>query len=243
MNKLLILYRACGKELKPKEFKPQRVPYFNKFKTWKSFVDGGFYNNSNVDIMVIWDGPENQFADYIKNYQNLTFIPVNYKNNKGSLDYCFQILDKESLNYEFLSIMEEDHFYLPGSCNILFEGLNKFYPHFIALADHLDRYKSNNGDIINTDGVFITKNKHWRTAESTVFSVSFPTETFQKFKNNMIKYNDIGENAMHERDFFRYIISQGYRLFTPIPSMSTHAVISDLSPCIDWEKFANSIIL
>ncbi len=91
MNKLLILYRACGKELKKEEFKPQRVPYFSKLKTWASFVGGGFYNNENVDIKVIWDGPENWFADYIKNYQNLTFIPVNYKNNKGSLDYFFQI--------------------------------------------------------------------------------------------------------------------------------------------------------
>ena len=243
MNKLLVLYRACGKELKQEEFKPQRVSYFNKLKTWQSFINGGFYNNKDVDIKVIWDGPENWFTDHIKNRQNLTFVPVNYKSNKGSLDYCFQILNQESKNYEFGSIIEEDHFYLPGSCDVLFEGLNAFYPHFVALADHLDRYKINNGDIITTDGIFITKSKHWRTAESSVLSVSFPMETFQKFKNDMIHYNSKGVDAMHEREFFRSIIPKGYRLFTPIPAMSTHAVISDLSPCINWEKFVETIQL
>lgn len=242
MSKLLVLYRACGNESKREEFKPQRVPYFNKLKTWTSFINGGFYNNANVDIKVIWDGPENLFSDYIKKFQNITFVPVNYKSNKGSLGYCFDVIEQESKKYEFGAIIEEDHYYLPNSCNILFEGLYAFFPHFIALADHLDRYKLNNGDIIGTDGVFITKSTHWRTAESTVFSVSFPMNTFLKFKNDMVKYNNMGENAMHERDFFRYIISKSYRLFTPIPGMSTHAVTNDLSPCTDWEKFVNSIV-
>lgn len=243
MKKLLIIYRAYGGELIPKEFKPQRVPYFSKLKTWASFVGGGFYNHPDIDIKVVWDGPENWFSDYIKRYHNLTFIPVDYRSNKGSLNYCFDLFNQEKDNYLFGSIIEEDHWYLPGSAKVLFEGLEAFYPHFIALADHLDRYKKNNGDIITTDNIYITKTKHWRTAESTVFSVSFPMKTFKVFKDKMVEYNNMGENAMHERDFFRYIISKGYRLFTPIPAMSTHMVTSDLSPCIDWEKIVNDMVV
>ena len=243
MNKLLIIYRSYGGELAPAEFKPQRVPYFNKFKTFKSFIDAGFYNNPGVDIKIIWDGPENSFSEYIKTYKNLEFIPVNYRSNKGSLNYCFELTDKLSRNYKYVFFMEEDHLYLPNSHQVLVEGLEMFYPHFIALADHQHRYWSNNGDIIKPDDVYITKSRHWRIAESSVFSIAMPIETFQKFKNDMIKFNNDGENAMHERAFFRFIIHKNYRLLTPIPGLSTHLVTLDLSPCVDWEQVMNSITI
>jgi hypothetical protein len=241
MSKLLIIYRAYGGELLPVNFKPLRVPYFSKLKTFKSFVNA-FYNKPEVDIKVVWDGPENSLSNVIKQYQNIEFIPVTYQSNKGSLDYCFKLADQLSQNYSFIYFMEDDHAYLPGSYDVLMEGLKSFYPHLISLADHQHRYWSNNGDIIKPDDVYAIRLKHWRVAESTVFSVAMPSETFQKFKNNMIDYNNMGENAMHEREFFRYVIKQGYRLFTPIPGMSAHMVTSDLSPCIDWEKFMNSIV-
>lgn len=241
MKELLVLYRACGLEIKREDYKPLRVPYFSKYKTFKSFAQAGF-NNQNTNIIVLWDGPENEFSEYIQKNYSGEFVTLDFKSNKKSLDYCFQIIHQLVDKYTYFFIVEEDHFYLPGSHDILIEGLRKFSPHFIALGDNIQRYWDNNGDVIRTDDyIGLTKSKHWRVAESYMMSVAFCSHTFRIFKDDMVSYNVKGENAMHEREFFRSIIPKGFRLFTPMPALSTHAITVDLSPCVDWEGFANKI--
>jgi hypothetical protein len=235
MKNLLSIYRACGNEIDPSTYRSGRPKYFSKFKSWDSF-----YNSFSPisDVHVVWDGPQNELFEHIQKY-GVKIEIIDSKSNQGSLNQCFLVADKEKGDYENLFFSEDDHFYLPNAGSVLLEGLEKFYQHFIATGDHPDRYRKNNGDIIQVDEIFVTPRSHWRIAESYVFSFGVSAVTFDVFRKALFFYNDSGAGAVRDRDFFRYIITCGYRLFTPIPACSTHMIINDLSPVIDWEAEVN----
>ncbi len=239
-NELLVIYRACGNELLPQNFKNGRPIWFNKFKSWKSFFDS-FGCKPNINIHVVWDGDENELLQYIEQNAALTIHKIQERSNQGSLRYVLNLAYSLKNNYKYCYLSEDDHVYVENSNIILLEGLRAFHPYFVTTGDHLHRYLPNNGDIITTDNNYITKNSYWRTSESYVFSFGFSMETLEKFYEKLHYYNDSGKGAVRDRDFFRMLISVGYRLFSPIPSYSTHAIITDLSPVRNWDKIVNQI--
>lgn len=244
MKELAVILRACGKEVETIT-NPLRPSWFSKLKCAASLIkpEYGGYLNSETDLYCIWDGDENTLSDYIKSFKDIVFIKVNYKSNQQSLNFAFELIESNCVSayYKYYAIAEDDHLYWPGAYNVLLEGLNNFSPHFITTKDHAHRYLLGNQDLIGTDGIWTTKSAHWRTSESSVFSFAFRPDTFANFKNDLRFYNDSGENAVRDRDFFRSIIPKKYRLFNPVPGFSTHCIKLDLSPVRNWYHYNSNI--
>ena len=239
MNNLLVIYRACNKELNG-EFNISRPSWFSKKKCWKSFYNE-FGNKPNVNIILVFDGNLNEeLAKYIKDDNIINFYYLDNVKNKESLIYCYNLANKSNFNYVFFA--EDDYLYLPDSYKIMMEGLESFgkQNQFITLYDHFNRYLPPNitGDVTTGhDYCLITKSTHWRSSDSTTGSVAITKELFDKIKDRLLFHN------IHDCAFYREMLNNGYRVFNCIPGKSTHVNHIYTSPLINWEKYNNSIIL
>ena len=231
------IYRACGTEIESTNYRPLRPPYFSKYKCANSFLspEVGNFKNDTSDVIVIWDGIKNNLYDYIQSLNPTRTITCDFKSNQLSLDYAFSLIKELINDYSFFFIAEDDHLYSKHSFSVLREGLEAFPDQFIALCDHADRYRPNNGDIIKGYGTYITNSTHWQIVESTLMSFGFSAQMFLDFEEDLRRFNLNGIGAPLDREFFRYIISKQKRLLTPIPGMSSHMITSDMVFPGYWE--------
>ncbi len=237
MNKLACVYRATSNELIEK--RPIRPPYFDKRKCWCSFYDS-FKNKA--DIYVLFDGEKSEFSDYIEQFEGVNLQFLYCRSNKGSLLASYNWA--RQLKNEFLNFQEDDYISLPNACDVLLEGLelSKDKKLIVTVFDHADRYKEGNNDVTwGQDHILLTKSKHWRTCESTCGSIAMIRPYFNDLYDLLVKFNEEGENAAKDREFYRSILKLGFRLISCLPACSSHMVISDMSPIIDWENFSNNI--
>ncbi len=239
MKNLVSVFRACGNETVPSKFRSCRPEWFDKFRCWKSFHD----SFSLSDIIVVWDGPRNALYDYISTFKSVNIYESRTNSNKGSLDYCLSFVNQLQDSYKFFYLIEDDHLHERNACKVLLEGLNKFSPNFVTTGDHLDRYRYNNGDIINSPEIYLTDSAHWKIVESYVFSFAFSSETLKKHYATMKHYNDSGDGAVADREFFRHMVGKQQYLLSPLPGLSTHCVKNDCVFLEKWKKVNDSICL
>jgi hypothetical protein len=223
--KMDIIYRCCESEVKP-PFKHIRPKWFNKIKCLETFLIS-IKNASDIinNVTFLHDGPTGELYNNIP--KDFKIECVDYRNNEKSLLRTFDIAD--SLNSDYIYFVEDDYLHLEKSIRIIYEGVKKLK--LVNGYDHLDRYIRD--DDLSKDKESITfleeTNCHWRTVESTCCTWACT--------RNM--WNDIKESAryykLEDRKFFRNLIKNGVRLWTPIPGVTTQ-VDDKLSPSIDWSK-------
>ena len=235
-NKLLIIYRACGKEMDSNSFNQSRPDWFSKKKCWESFYMQ-FGWEENTDIIVVFDGsPDEEFAKYLNSFDINGIKYLNNIGNKESLIYCYELAKKSEFDYVFFA--EDDYLYLPNSYNILIEGLNSI-DGFITLYGHLNRYldPKQTGDItFGQDYVLLSQSSFWRSEDSTTGSVAMSKEFFNLVIEDLIKFN------ISDCGFYReQLLKNNRRVFSPLPPKSTHVNKFFSSPLINWQKYNNSI--
>lgn len=246
MKKLAVIYRGCKSELLPHEFKSIRPPFFDKIKCASTLLSGrygGFAFDENIDVYVVWDGEECALSSYLKTYPIKNFVHIHEKSNQKSLLKCYELIEQLPHSYFFLT--EDDHCYLPGSKEALLEGLEFFGEHHvIALTDCVHRYVRPEDDITwGNDHILLTPRSHWRTAESAFYSFGLSKKIFNEIKDDLYHYCNIGENAPVDRELFRSLYKKNIRLMNPIPGLSTHVVLGDFTPLINWESYLESVLL
>lgn len=239
MNKLLtVFYRVCGSECDG-NLKPERPYWFDKRKCFKSFYNE-FGNRPDVEIKVLWDGPENHLADYIKNHAGIKYEKLNFCSNKKSLEYCYFIAQNEES--KFLFFLEDDYEFTPGSYQFLMEGV--FLKGLFTLYHHPDRITRKDDitkDRESIDGLYCG---YVRTAESTTQTFAINKKIFDdNFELFIECCNNTDNDSPNDRILFRRLIERGVRLWSSIDSYSTHCVQQYLGMYINWEKFNNSIVI
>jgi hypothetical protein len=227
---LTVIYRACHLEQSSETYNVVRPQWFDKKKCFKSLYDE-FGRKSK--IVVVWDGDAGLLLDYITGFK-VDIIERNYKSNKESLLYCYNLAEQFKTDIFFA---EDDYLFLPGCREIMEEGIARFG--IMTCYDSIDRYNF----IGKTDLTFgqehitIGSQCHFRTAESTTGSIGFSYEKYLRLKSDLIHFN------VNDRPFYRHILTKGFRLFSSIPGYMTHVNNDTFGALYDWEKFNNSIIL
>ncbi len=237
MKKYLAIYRACGSETE--SIKPFRPGWFNKLSCWNNFFA---IFKEWFDIAVIWDGDkDNQLYSEIAKASlrgEISLRRINYKNNQQSLLECYKLADELSNEYKGFYFIEDDYLHKFNAAKVLIEGLARF--NFVTLYDHMDRYLyPQNDTTFGQEYLSLTNSSHWRTVESTTCSVAMISPIFKIVKSLLIEYCNKGIGAPEDRSFYRFLVTNGLRLFSPIPGYSTHCVQGLLSPLVDWESLAN----
>lgn len=231
--KIATIYRACGKECDT--FRDTRPQYFSKFKCAASILSHQYGGFDASDVYLVWDGEPTALAHFIVNHGVKGFVKINCQNNHESYLHCLELIDKLKDQYTGFFLTEDDHLYLPKAFEVFTEGLATFPDDLVALGDHADRYKPENIDMPTRTDIKITKNRHWRAAESYVLSFGFNSRFWNTHRERFYHH------GLGDRAFFREMITLGRCLRTPMPAMSTHMVTGDLSPVVDWKSYSDSI--
>lgn len=116
---------------------------------------------------------------------------------------------------------ECDYLWLSSSGQKLLDALRKLP--YVSPYDHPDKYL-----LDKKVDIKLVNGKHWRSTPST-------TSTFATTRDNFLKQKDI---------FYKYGYLDKARweemgsdvLFTPIPTLATHCVTSQMAPGIDWKE-------
>jgi hypothetical protein len=223
--KLDIIYRCCEAEVNP-PFKWIRPPWFNKIKCLHTFLNSVELNKDIINkVVFLHDGAEGQLLNHIPSKFHIE--KVNFKNNEYSLLRTFDIAD--SLTSEVVYFVEDDYLHLPHSINYIFNGALTL--NLVNGYDHLDRYIRDDDLTKNKESITFLKetNCHWRTAESTCCTWASTREMWNLIKQSARHFK------LEDRKFFRNLIKNEIRLWTPMPGVTTQ-VDDKLSPGINWEN-------
>lgn len=219
-----VIYRCCESEVNP-PFKFIRPSWFNKLKCLDTFLKA-LDKSSNIisSVTFLHDGIKGELYNNIPKKYNIEC--VDYCNNEKSLLRTFDIAD--SLNGDSVYFVEDDYLHLENSINIIYEGVKKLK--LVNGYDHLDRYIRDDDVSKDKESVtFISEtNLHWRTAESTCCTWAATRDMWNLIKDSARHYK------LEDRKFFRNLIKNNIRLWTPIPGVTTQ-VDDKLSPGINWK--------
>lgn len=230
---MFIVYRAYAGETD--KAGPLRPDWFNKFKCWASF----WKEFSSCDVAVLWDGEcSGDFYDYIKS----TGVKVenhSQMGNRNSLLKTYELLKNSQDN--IVGAVEDDYLFLPGCLDVLMEGFEIGFP-MITLYEHPSRYLNPQEDhSYKKEEIYLGRNNYWRSVESTTGTCFFKKSIFDLLYQKLLHYN------INDRMFFRDVLQNNIRLFSPMPGWATHVCIDRginlMSPFTDWWLFNNSIVL
>jgi hypothetical protein len=236
LKKISIIYRACNRELNTGEFNISRPYWFCKKKCWRNFFNE-FGNRSDVEILVVFDGNENdELASYIRKYTN-NILYLNNVGNLNSLLFCYDTA--KTVDSEFIMFSEDDYLWLDKSCDILIEGLDKFKTHgSVSLYHHPDRIFRNDDITLGHEYITITNSCYWRTAESNTFTFGISKDIFLRYYQEFINCG-ISDRLL----FINLLKKYNFRHFVPISERvgATHVNRFFSTLFIDWERYNHSI--
>lgn len=236
--KSLIIYRCCDAELNVVEFKGVRPSWFNKLKCFRSYWDEYEKHKKDYDFLVVHDGDKKGFYEYITGKTN-NIVKINYKSNNRSLYETFDIAEQgfTGKNYKCVHFIEDDFLSRAGFLQTVQRGAEHFG--LVTGFDHLDRYKRSDDASFGKEYIAFLKstNCHWRTAESTTCTWSCSKDVWNIIQPVARKH------GLEDREFFRELINQKIRLWTPIPGYSTTLDVNTFSPGIDWKQVNDLITL
>ena len=237
-NELLVIYRACGNELLPQNFKNGRPSWFNKLNCYNSFYQCFV---RKADIHVVWDGDKNNgFYHYIKGFLHQTIHEIDARNNQKSLEYCYDLIGASSAKY--VNLAEDDYQWLAGSYEFMIDALKLGYDP-LTLYDHPDRYIQDGrgwyvgatDETLGRDYHGLTNRGFVRTIESTTCSFACSKKFFDTTKDALYHFNEIGHGAPEDRKYWRYINNNyPFRLWCANPGLICHLQLP-LTPHRDWE--------
>jgi hypothetical protein len=193
----LFLYYRISDKGNPKE----KLPNADKFSCLLNAIDefGLEY------FHIIADNCSQQTVEFIK--ANGISYEETSLGNSLSFIYMMDKIIQEHKPDDFVYLLEDDYIHLPGSKNILLEGLG--IADYVSLYDHPDKYylESSNGSPFNykkihSTCIYITKNSHWRETDSTTMTFACTVKTLQEDYSIWKKYCSIAKTP---KDFLAFI--------------------------------------
>lgn len=118
---------------------------------------------------------------------------------------------------------ECDYLWLPDSGQALLDTL-RVLP-FVSPYDHFDKYL-----LDEKTQMKIVDGHHWKTTSSTTSTFATTRKHFMEKKDLFYKYGYLDKARWEEIDIW------SKSLYTPIPSLATHMVKSQLAPGIPWKE-------
>jgi hypothetical protein len=234
--KLDIIYRCYNAELNnPGEegYVPStgrvRPIWYDKIRCLQTFITAVEYASDITDrIIFLHDGPKGKLYDKIPSKYEI--VCINELTDGGSLAVAHNIADQLTNHIYFA---EDDYLHLQTSVKIVYDGLETF--NLVTPYDHLHRYINDDDITKGRDYIAFSRktNCHWRTSESTCNSWATTRAMWNGIVGQLAK-----QFRPYDRDLFRTLFTQhNIRLWNPIPGVTTQ-VDENMSPGVDWEKFA-----
>jgi hypothetical protein len=107
-------------------------------------------------------------------------------------------------------------------------------PLFIHPPDYPDRYKAAQR---KHSFLFLSKYCHWRQVSHATYSFLGEVKSIKKYQAAMLKSADNADDGYLSRRLFGRLLFLGRGLcVSPIPALSTHLQVNEMSPLVDWHQ-------
>jgi hypothetical protein len=209
----------------------------NKFKSLDNFNK----EFKPLNTIIIIDNGNEELNNYIsktKYKETISSALGNAPSFLFAVNYAINTLNEAT---DYVYFVEDDYLYLPNSCKILKEGLQR--SHYVTLYDHPDKYINHNeggpNPFVDQGGentkVILTDSCHWKLTNSTTMTFATSVKTL---KEDLSVWTECCNNRTIPDDFATFIKlrNKGRTLISPLPGYSTHTETAHLSPLIDWDK-------
>ena len=249
--KLHIIYRHVGGPVNNQGDRPSWFSHENCFINFIDSVSGEF---QGIDLMIhlLFDGNEESFngnfmgqwfkdfknsSDQNKKQLNLNLVKFNGGSMVASTHFAYDyaIHNNQINDRDYIYILENDYLHKPDWVCALNELIQSgIHFDYISLYDHPDKYPNSKAFHAMHRGIwseiYVTKNKHWRTAPSTCGSFIAQRKTLKEDFENL-------KSGQMDHLLFDQLVGKEKRiLLTPMPSLSTHCMVNYLAPTIDWSS-------
>ena len=131
---------------------------------------------------------------------------------------------------DLVYVLENDYIHVEGWPNRLNSAIDTFgRDNYFTLYDHPDKYKEKVYQDLTSQVLLSNDQFHWRTVPSTCFSFVTSKRLLQQ-DADVFLIPGILDHLL----FTMLNCAKGRKLFSPIPSLSTHCMDKWMSPGVDW---------
>lgn len=217
--------------------KNKRPIWFSYEKVHSRLIDTIINNSAkfNISLIVLYDGSESELHDdFIYNYPYPESLKIDFQliNGRtalkaGLIMHKF-IKDLKIRDEDLIYILENDYMHRDNWLEAISEIYNSSIKFdFITLFDHLGAYNLPRNSKYKSR-LYFTKNSVWKTTPGTCFSFiatkKIFNECYDTFLTELLDYK-IWTKLLNKRKMV---------MLSPVPAYSTHCMIDELSPGIDW---------
>ena len=137
---------------------------------------------------------------------------------------------------DIIYILENDYLHVPHWPEHILAAVQTFgSDNYYSLYDHPDKYIERDYAELSSRILLSKDNLHWRTTPSTCFSFVTTRRLLEK-DADIFLLPDMRDHLL----FTMLFCAKGRKLFSPMPSLSTHCMEKWLSPGIDWETLSQN---
>jgi hypothetical protein len=192
-----------------------------------------------------------RFAEHDKRVTMSNGVMGNEESIRQSLRYALQFADDD-----WIYFCEDDYLHQPQTfvcidelienrmaildyvprrkwMKLFIDQLNN-KPLFIHPPDYPDRYKPTQR---KHSFLFLSKHCHWRQVSHATYSFLGEVKSIKKYQAAILKSADNADDGYLSRKLFGRLLFLGRGLcLSPIPALSTHLQVSEMSPLVDWQS-------
>lgn len=242
--KIHFIYRSA-----PGDSKSEARPvYFDKKHCLISFIHSfqALPDKYRGDLIFLNDGNIDSSIIEIMETVNSSIETLEGVGNSPSLRFAHQLVLKSNWpEGDLVYFAEDDYLYREQAfTKMINAAVDIPEAHYFTLYDHPDRYTRNDDVNSGLSKIYISRDLHWRTVESTCQSYGVRIETFKKDK--WVHKLGTAFKIPRGREIFRAVQGVGkyfwkfpkHPVVSPMPSYATHMEKQYIAENIDWVKVA-----
>lgn len=231
-----------------------RPSWFSHQKCLDNFLrTAGLASSSRVRLKIhlLFDGSKQEFEGSLasasisesRKQNKFTIYPIYFFEGGSALASFYKmrkVIDSPLIRKkDYIYLLENDYLHTSDWISNLEDILSSSIEFdYLSLYDHGDKYPHSPGFLKRykelRSRIFVSKNRHWRTAPSTCFSFITKKSTFLADWPLI----DIGQP---DHVIFRVLREINRRIIiTPIPSLSTHCMKGGLAPVVNWKELSTA---
>lgn len=223
-----------------------RPDYFDKKHCLISFIHAvkSLPEENRGELIFLNDGDIDASIKEIMGSVNSTIETLGGIGNSRSLRFAHEKAVIQSwLEEDLVYFAEDDYLYRVEAFLALIHAAEDISEaHYFTLYDHPDRYERNDDINGGKSKIYISRDLHWRTVESTCQSYGARLKSFKK--DAWIHKLGTSLNTPRGREMFRAVQGIGkyfwkfpkHPVISPMPSYATHMEKKFMAKNVDWEK-------
>jgi len=229
---MIVYYRLSSKGSKHEN---ERPIYANDKKALvefclKSFVKA--FSTIKPEIVFLFDEVPDDWIEMMERTVPFKMDAVRLDDASQASSYFTQLNKARKVkNHEIVYFQEDDYFYIPNHRvgEKIITAISKLG--FVSPYDHLEFYKMPDYHPSGPYEIMLINNHHFRTERFNTMTWGTTTKLLNEYFDTLMIHGYLDKPTWAE------MRKAGAKIWSPIPSLSTHMHNHWLAPGIEWSKY------